>query len=345
MGTESLYPKIAAAMVRAKNPFPAYLAQNYPRVLQKIEFCWGEPEAEANFETLLLDPRLNRQGFPPEAIAEITLLKDVHDFFCPKLEFNPYDPFSHTGVFNAYTDDTAAAADQASRKSVWPMANTQEELTELLRQRFNGQNIYPVQGRPIGEIFVHYGLADRRTLDIMQNSQKRHTHQKTRIGAMLVDLGTIQPEDLECALCVQTGIIMVNILTLPVPASVTRLIPLPQAVEKQVVPVGIFNDTLALACATPSDFKDRHFFSMLTKHKIEPVYASRFGIINRLNMYGVNTPSHVAEEQGDIEFTHTELTLEPVAGETGFATSTPKTVEHDPLEFESPPIPPDRKEN
>jgi hypothetical protein len=289
------YPKISAAVRRAESVFPAFLAKFYPQILDKIELCWGEPEALPLFDSYLLDDRSTRQGFPREAMNEITLLKQIHDFFCPSLEFNPYDPFSGSGAIapppkaassiNAPPESDAPAA-SAARHGVWPVARTQRELLDLLQLKSAGKSIYPVQGKLVGEILVHYGLTDKRTLDILQHSQKRAMHKNNRMGAILMDIGVIHQEDLDHALCVQAGVIMVDVLELPVPPDTTKLIPLGEAREKQVVPVCVRNGTLLVAVADPFDFRDKAYFSVLTQLKVEPAYAPRHEILNSFNTRG-----------------------------------------------------------
>jgi type II secretory ATPase GspE/PulE/Tfp pilus assembly ATPase PilB-like protein len=308
--TGNSYPKISAAIRRAETAFPEYMAKHFTRVLQKIELCWGEPEALPLFDSLLLDTREGRQGFPREAVSEITLLKQVHDYFSPSFEFNPYDPFSGSGVLvppAKTAPRTAPKAPESTGEEVraeatqptgaWPLAHTQRDLIDLLQLRNSGKNIYPVQGRPVGEIFVHYGFTDKRTLDILQNSQKRPSHKKTRLGEILMDIGIIHQDDLEYALCVQTGIIMVDIINISIPNETTKLVPLDNAREKQAIPVCVHNGTLLLAVSDPSDFTDKSFFTMLTKLKVEPVYAPRHEIVTRLNAYGTSKDSQRARDE------------------------------------------------
>jgi hypothetical protein len=288
------YPKISAAIRRAESVFPAFLAKHYPKILDKIELCWGEPEALPLFDSFLLDDRVSRQGFPREAMNEIALLKQMHDFFSPALEYNPYDPFSGSATIapppkaasSSASPEPGTSATDKSRNSVWPVVRTQRELMDLLQLKSAGKNIYPVQGKLLGEIIVHYGLTDKRTLDILQNSQKRAMHKNNRMGTILMDIGVIHQEDLDYALCVQAGVIMVNLLELPIPPDTTKRIPLGEAKEKQVVPVCVHNGTLLVAVADPFNFVDKAYFTALTQLKVEPAYAPRHEILNSFNTRG-----------------------------------------------------------
>lgn len=59
--------------------YPHELAEQFPRIIGKIIMLWGEPEAEAYFNELLMDSRGGtRQGFPPNIASEIFSLSMYH---------------------------------------------------------------------------------------------------------------------------------------------------------------------------------------------------------------------------------------------------------------------------
>lgn len=296
------YSKISEAMERAEAAFPKFMAKNFARILQQIEMLWGEREVVNYFDLLLLDNREGRQGFPQEALREIALVKHVHDILFPSLEFNPYDPFSDAGVIPLPTggvprrpaasaiEFTAAPAPDAARaapvRGNWPKVRTQHDLAEIAELRYSRKNLYEQQGKPIGEILIHYGFTDERTMRIALRMRERYEHQGKTIGQTLAEIGIVGQEDLVCALCVQSGIIMADLLAIPIPPETIKLIPSDKAREKQVVPIGVYHNTLYLAVADPFAFNGKSFFTVLTGFKVEPVYAPRHEIVNRLNMYG-----------------------------------------------------------
>jgi hypothetical protein len=48
--------------------------EDYPRIAQRIEQLWGTPECEHYLNTLVIDTRGNRQGFPPAVLEELLYL-------------------------------------------------------------------------------------------------------------------------------------------------------------------------------------------------------------------------------------------------------------------------------
>jgi CheY-like chemotaxis protein len=169
-------------------------------------------------------------------------------------------------------------------KGAWPKIRTQHDLAEIAKLRQAKKDIYALQGKSVGEILAHYGFTDERTLDILHNRQKRPEHQKQPLGDMLVSLGAITQETLDCALYIQAGVIMVDIPGIPIPPDVAKLVPHHRMQEKQAIPVGVYNSTLFLAVADPLHFSEKSFFKVLTGLKeVEPVYAPPHEIASRLN--------------------------------------------------------------
>lgn len=99
MDTENkTYPKLSKAMASAGAEFPRELERSFQRILGRIEFLWGEKEAIKYLDSLLLEDRKGRKGFPMEVIGEIAQVKQVHDFLYPTLDITPFDPFSASGI-------------------------------------------------------------------------------------------------------------------------------------------------------------------------------------------------------------------------------------------------------
>lgn len=309
------YPKLSASLASAEAKFPELLAESYPRILKRVELLWGSKEASDYFDSIFLgdsDGREGRQGFPLEILKEIVYLKQVHDFLFPSLSIDPFDPFSgymshapimddaEPGSISATTpakpppapspDQVISANLQAGKKQTekhinWPLIHTQRELAESAEKWHNGMDNYPAQGKPIEEILMHYGLLDEHALRVIRRMQERTEHQGKSFAQVITDAGIIRHDELTRALCVQAGILMVDIVNITIPFKTLRTIPNPKAREKQVIPAGIYHDTLFLAVADPFQFKDHQSFAALTGLNIVPVFAPRHEIVNRLNMY------------------------------------------------------------
>lgn len=267
--------------------------------------------------------RSNRQGFSIDVMNEIVQLKQVHEFLYPTLELNPYDPFSGytlpapaTNVYKraaeksptpppattpklATTSSPAAApgpvavpspAAPAPEKKPgqqidWPYINTQRGLIEKIKLLHSGQHIYEQQGKQIGEILKYYRLIDEKTLQAVRQTQLDPSHKDKAFGQILSKVGLVSRDELVQALCIQTGVIMIDILNIPITFETLRLIPSDKAREKQAIPILLYEGALFLAVADPIGFNDYFLFSKLSGHKIVPVFALRHNIVNRLNTY------------------------------------------------------------
>ncbi|HEY8099746.1 MAG TPA: hypothetical protein VIF82_03260 [Burkholderiaceae bacterium] len=73
--------------------YPAELSARYPRILEKLELLWEQPEkVRAYFQELLVTQRETRQGFPVDVYMEIFALSEHYDKLHP-LPQNPDDDF------------------------------------------------------------------------------------------------------------------------------------------------------------------------------------------------------------------------------------------------------------
>jgi hypothetical protein len=59
---------------------PTQTATRYPHIANALNSRWLTPVAcRAYFEELLLDDRVDRQGFPPAVARELVMLQDYYD--------------------------------------------------------------------------------------------------------------------------------------------------------------------------------------------------------------------------------------------------------------------------
>ena len=322
---ESQYPRIMKALAQTGAAFPDFLATNFARILQRIELLWGEKEAIDYFDSLFLTdiPEDNkdrpqrsdhtsrtRQGFPVEAVKEIVLLKQVHQLLYPSTHINPYDPYSGSEIvpieqsamaasgISADKSNTGTVAPQTDQERAnkkkptdWPIVRTQRDLIKIAQLQHNGEDISPLQGKPVGEILLYYGVIDDNTLRVVRDMQKRPAHKNKPIGEILVDVGIIKQDDLTRTLLIQAGIPMVDLLSIEIPSELSKAVPLAKVREKLALPIGNFNDTLYLAVSDPFTFKDHSFFTMLTDLKVIVVYAPMHDIVNRINKHGITKMS------------------------------------------------------
>lgn len=169
------------------------------------------------------------------------------------------------------------------RQINWPIIRTQQELAEVAELHRKQENIYPLQGKPVGEILKQYGIADEQTLLIVSAIQKRGQYRNKAIGETLVEIGIISRDELIRTLLIQNGKPMVDILSIDIPPELTINIPLQIVREKLAVPIGQYHNTLYLAVSDPFTFADRPFFSLMTGMKVRLVFAPLNEIANRIH--------------------------------------------------------------
>jgi hypothetical protein len=86
--------KMARILRGREDQYPHCLEQQYPRILDKIGQLWGEPELDTFFESLFIDQRGNKQGFPKEVVIEILRLSLLHKERQQRKINQPFDPWT-----------------------------------------------------------------------------------------------------------------------------------------------------------------------------------------------------------------------------------------------------------
>ena len=72
------------------------LADDYPRVLNRIAVLWSRPvELHAYFDGLLHDNRGNREGFPFEVLTQINALQHFYVTVVNPKHVDPWDRMMH----------------------------------------------------------------------------------------------------------------------------------------------------------------------------------------------------------------------------------------------------------
>ena len=173
---------------------------------------------------------------------------------------------------NAATPEKAAPPAEA-RKVVWPVIRTQKELSHAAEMQRSGGRVYALQGKKIGEILNALNVIDDKTLHAVEQHHNTKKANGKPIGQILVQMGIIDPEVLTRALCIQSGMPMVDVLSINITSDILNRIPNDKAIEKKVVPVGVYNKTLYLAVAEPATFSEQQHFAFITKMNVKPVFA------------------------------------------------------------------------
>ena len=56
------------------------LEKRFPRIVDKIVLMWGTTEFSTYLNTMIIDNRGDRQGFPFDVLEEMMFLTSLHDF-------------------------------------------------------------------------------------------------------------------------------------------------------------------------------------------------------------------------------------------------------------------------
>lgn len=92
------YPKIYQALSKVGTKYPDLLVASFGRILQRAESLWGSKEGALYFESLILEDRDDRNGFPPEVLSDIWLIKQVHESLFPGFTISIHDPFNNIEI-------------------------------------------------------------------------------------------------------------------------------------------------------------------------------------------------------------------------------------------------------
>jgi len=183
---------------------------------------------------------------------------------------------------------TAAPPERAAvpvgvKQVAWPMIRTQKDLSQTAEIQRSGGRIYELQGKKIGEILNALKVIDDKTLRAIEQHHSTKKPSGKPIGQALVQMGIIDPEVLTRSLYIQSGTPMVDLPAIHITSDILNRIPNDKAVEKKVVPVGVYNKTLYLAVAEPDKFSDQQHFAFLSQLNIKTVYAPSNDIVTYLS--------------------------------------------------------------
>jgi MshEN domain len=181
------------------------------------------------------------------------------------------------------TQQAKVAPPVAARQVVWPLIRTQKELSQTAEIQRTGGRVYEFQGKKIGEILNAMNVIDDKTLHAVEQHHKTKKANGKPIGQLLVHMGIIEPEVLTRALCIQSGMPMVDIMRINITSDILNRIPNEDAAKKKVVPVGVYNKTLYLAVSDPATFSEQQHFAFITKLNIKPVFAPAHEIDTFIN--------------------------------------------------------------
>jgi hypothetical protein len=75
---------------------------------------------------------------------------------------------------------------------------------------------------------------------------------------------------------------MIDLKFIKISRQILNLIPNETAMEKKVIPVGMYHKTLYLAVANPINFSEQSYHALMTQFNIKPVFSPPYEIENFL---------------------------------------------------------------
>ncbi len=312
------YPKITTGCANTSVAFPSDLAAGHERLLDKIEALWGSREAIAYLDSLMLTDRRGRKGFTERVLRNLVSVRQLHETLYPAYGGNPHDPFSAATAEVARLDfdaRRAAAAESARRgrggdametapassgrpaassgqverdlhapSKPWPEIATVDQLRQALEAREGGAA--KRDPRRLGAILLDYGLVTEKAIETALRVQERMGKRHDPLGKLLQRMGVVGEEALTRALCLQSGIHMVDLRSFTIETATMKKLPIDVARVYRAVPLAILEGRLFLAVENPLAFSEREYFAFLTNLNIELVFVSGSRLTERLADYG-----------------------------------------------------------
>lgn len=320
------YPKIGSVFMKAEQGFPINLATRHEHVLRELDAAWGTAECVRQLDELMFSDRPERTGFTYDVMMELFALKGHHDRLYPQFVVNQFDPFAfvetgsqadiaasksdknvgkrtavapeaNVAAFPKAAENKPAPVPSAARPvpvaspstgTAWPEILNLDELRNLLKLRTAGERMPHRDKRLIVEILKQYAVISDADVDTAIKLQKATGQGKKRepIGKVLLKMGKVGEEVVIRALCLQYGVLMVNLQRFQIEAETLRLISPEVARSLRAIPVADIDGTLFLAVENPFGFDQREYFTFLTKRKVELVMAPASQITRQLQAIG-----------------------------------------------------------
>ncbi|UCC32795.1 MAG: Flp pilus assembly complex ATPase component TadA [Phycisphaerales bacterium] len=141
-----------------------------------------------------------------------------------------------------------------------------------------------LRGRQLGRILIKMGKLRRsQVLEALDIQKER----RGPVGAILVELGHITEEDLNFALAAQSGMEVVDLSKVDVPAEVLGVMSSQMAQTYRVIPfdLGADSKVLSLAIDNPDNFRATDDLQTLLSYRIKPFLASSTDMQNALDRF------------------------------------------------------------
>lgn len=158
------FDRIASDCMAKKIDFPENLAQEYVRILQKLNDSWGLVGAVQYLDELIMPSRTDRQGFPPAVVQELISLKQLHEFVYPARNPHVWDPYYyvHRERFKDFYDQPGAAENPAGGENPARKTTGGKPRSSVYKSWFSSSGSRNFRNSPIGGLYPSKGFAERK---------------------------------------------------------------------------------------------------------------------------------------------------------------------------------------
>jgi len=134
----------------------------------------------------------------------------------------------------------------------------------------------------LGQIMLETGLVNEKQIQEALARQKK-SHEK--LGAILIDLGYIKPEDLTRSLAKQFDLKVVDLESMQIGADIIDMIPQSLCKKHNIIPVKADDGVVTVAMSDPMDFNTIDNLRFILNSDVECVLATRSSIQNAISKY------------------------------------------------------------
>lgn len=297
---ERMSPVMAKDFAGIQANLPTSLHAKHPHIFERLALLWGEKDATAYLDSLMVSDRADRAGFGAPVIGDLFFLRQLHEFLHPsELSARRVEDLMH-GVArprnlrelvdrygqNAESDvrhTRDPLADSPLRPRGWGEIGSMEELRAALLAPAKLQ-----KAPRIGEILVAAGVLTEEQVSAALETQKRLTFPHKPLGEILVSEGLIEEEDVIKARCVQSRCLLVDLDAIPMTHEAAKSVAHDVAREHSIIPLLRIDRLLCLVVEEPllpRALSSVDFIEATTKLQVKVAWAPSAAIARRLRQY------------------------------------------------------------
>lgn len=182
--------------------------------------------------------------------------------------------------------------------SKWPMVRSIEELHGIMLRRAKGERVPERDTRQLLTILKDKAGLAEQDIESAIKIQSGTGKKKDPIGKVLLTMGAVDDQSVTRALCMQYGVVMVDLRKFKIPFDTQKLISMEDIHKFLAVPIANIDGVLFVAVENPFSFDQREYLGFKTQFKIELVMSPVAQITQCIANFGQVR----SVKQGDQEF-------------------------------------------